>query len=413
MEVDQLRKLTDAHLPPFFTGAEILSETDFPNRIRLKLVAIKDPCTFAFKLKATDQERILVRRNHPFQQKGQLGISEKQVIEAFLICLAEIESALGQPFAEDLFTVFHRRVIARAVGGADLQSHVPEVLDHFSALASRSYEGERARAAVGFVPADTSTGVSYSEARKKDFSIVLSNGFDTLLKLNGNGMIVGHEAINPPGSKCRFAPYRMARIASWATDGRFAIVLNQQGDILILKDGQLVFTRRSGSWYSLSTEAFLRQLRRPQDMKVRSAILESALDVSFAKTGGCIGVILGDPKYRKHLSRVLTKVDDRVATGTTIKAKVMKTMTGKQKFQDLDRRLRQKLLSIDGATVLDREGRIIDVGAIVAIKDGSDAGGRKAAAIAVSKLGLGIKISQDGGVTVFQDGSAEPKMKLM
>jgi len=79
----------------------------------------------------------------------------------------------------------------------------------------------------------------------------------------------------------------------------------------------------------------------------------------------------------------------------------------------LDRRLRQELVAIDGATLIDHKGTILAVGAILKIAGGSTGGGRLAAAKALSKLGVGIKVSQDGGITGFHDGNAEPKFIVM
>ena len=67
------------------------------------------------------------------------------------------------------------------------------------------------------------------------------------------------------------------------------------------------------------------------------------------------------------------------------------------RFQNLDRRLRQELLALDGAMVLDH---LVHSSrrAIVSVPAGSEGGGRTAAAKKGSSLGLAIKISEDGGI---------------
>jgi hypothetical protein len=84
-------------------------------------------------------------------------------------------------------------------------------------------------------------------------------------------------------------------------------------------------------------------------------------------------------------------------TRTKLLARVVK-----KAFQHLDRRLRQELLSLDGATVLTRKGEVLTAGAIVRVPGGSTGGGRRAAAIQLGKLGLAIKISADGPITGFR-----------
>ena len=68
---------------------------------------------------------------------------------------------------------------------------------------------------------------------------------------------------------------------------------------------------------------------------------------------------------------------------------------------------------IDGATLLNREGGVISFGAIISIKIEKDlngepestitGGGRTAASKQLSKYGIGIKISEDGKISVFKN----------
>lgn len=53
--------------------------------------------------------------------------------------------------------------------------------------------------------------------------------------------------------------------------------------------------------------------------------------------------------------------------------------------------------------VLDYKGNIVAAGAIISVSAGSEGGGRTAAAKKGSHLGLGIKISEDGGISVYKD----------
>jgi hypothetical protein len=67
-------------------------------------------------------------------------------------------------------------------------------------------------------------------------------------------------------------------------------------------------------------------------------------------------------------------------------------------FLDLGRRQRLELLSMDGATILQQDGRIVTAGAILQVPGGSAGGGRLAAAQAIAQYGVGIKVSQDGPI---------------
>ncbi len=189
-------------------------------------------------------------------------------------------------------------------------------------------------------------------------------------------------------------------MAEWAREGKVALVLNRLGEILILKDGKLLFARRSGRWHFLTHEWISAQMGGPQNLELRQAVYESCLDASFARTGACIGLITST-----HAARVKTlvpKAEDHLNPAVSVKAKAIAKMIKGEPFQRLDRRLRQELLAIDGATVLSNDGRILAVGAILRIDGGSTGGGRLAAARALAELGVGIKVSQDGGIQGFR-----------
>jgi hypothetical protein len=110
---------------------------------------------------------------------------------------------------------------------------------------------------------------------------------------------------------------------------------------------------------------------------------------------------------------VVVNEDDYVKEEKSVKSRTIARMIEKKKFHQLDRRLRQELVAIDGATVLSHESEVLAVGSILKITEGSESGGRLAAAKALGDLGLGIKISQDGGIVGFRPGREEPAFQIM
>ena len=84
------------------------------------------------------------------------------------------------------------------------------------------------------------------------------------------------------------------------------------------------------------------------------------------------------------------------------KTATLKKLIAGRKFQELDRKFRQELIAIDGAVIVDYDGKILAVGAIVKIEAGSSGGGRLAAAKTLSNYGISIKISNDGVMTGFK-----------
>ena len=65
------------------------------------------------------------------------------------------------------------------------------------------------------------------------------------------------------------------------------------------------------------------------------------------------------------------------------------------------------------SALLDHHGTVLAVGAILKIEGGSRGGGRLAAAQAAGKLGLGITVSQDGGILGFRDTRSKPEFAVM
>jgi len=93
---------------------------------------------------------------------------------------------------------------------------------------------------------------------------------------------------------------------------------------------------------------------------------------------------------------------DLLSSSASAKAPLLRHLIG-QRFADIPRPIREELAALDGATVLDRAGTVLAAGAIVRVPGGSEGGGRLAAAKALSRLGLAVKISADGGISAFTD----------
>lgn len=91
---------------------------------------------------------------------------------------------------------------------------------------------------------------------------------------------------------------------------------------------------------------------------------------------------------------------------------LIKILSGK-KFHELDRRLRADLLGIDGATVIDHDGKILCIGAIIEIEAGSSGGGRLAAAKTLGRYGVSMKVSMDSTITGFGYDAKKGRVKTL
>jgi DNA integrity scanning protein DisA with diadenylate cyclase activity len=74
--------------------------------------------------------------------------------------------------------------------------------------------------------------------------------------------------------------------------------------------------------------------------------------------------------------------------------------------EDLDEETLSRLAGLDGATIVDRDARLLAYGAIVASFDCQSEGARTAAAATLSEAADAVlMVSQDGDITVFHRGA--------
>lgn len=389
MTIAELRAALEAYLSPLLSA--IVQPETVPCSPKCNSVAALEPCKIAIRAKDDDLERIVLFRQPGFTPE------ELELAKDFVEELFAIHDATAEAYRAEMLTFLSSRAIARHLGGLEA---VTSILRQFDLWSARTYEGGAITSSIGIDPAAIGKGINLEEIFPHDFSAVISNGFDTLLVVNSDGQISGAGQLdgNQPGLD--FAPYRLSGIADWSTNGKIALVLNRLGEQLIFRNQKLVFAKRRGAWQYYAHEMYIRQLQPPQDRELREAIYQSCLDISFSRTGGCILVIRSGSLDQAN--QMISSTDLLNGGAPSIKAKVLRAMVSTE-FQKLDRRLRQELLALDGATVLDHKGNIVAVGAIISLPAGSEKGGRTAAAKKGSELGLGIKISQDGAISVFKE----------
>jgi len=379
-------------------------------------VALLDPLSIAFKAERTDNYRLVLRRSQPFASTKNAVIPEIRVVRAFIAVLASMVNYIQSDLKDDLLSTFSRRIVAKALsenneGGRIILAGIDQMIR----WADRTYEGSPISAAIGFrYKEQDENSPTLTQICKEDFGAVISNGLDTLLEFDFSGRFISHTQLPAIVNGTTYYPYRQSSIAGWTSEDshgrRVALSLNRRREILVFRDGQLLFVRRSGQWHFLTHEPIILQMGTPQDKTIRRAVYETCLDASFARTGACIGIV--SRQYLHKLGQVL-KDDDDIRIGDSIRIRTIRKITNGQFFHSLDRRLRQELAGIDGATIISNEGELLTVGAILTIRGGSTSGGRLAAAKAISKCGLGIKVSQDGGILGFRLGQDEPAFQLM
>ena len=444
------------HLLPLFSGAELVPGTS-PSPPQRPAVAERGRQSIEIKPTQATSWCLTITRDQPFARTASGQVSEKQLAKAFVAQLAAMpEGFEAGPFAADLMARLPRRLVVDTLCPADVdRAAVLEAIDQLQVWANRSYEGQPIVAAVGFTPepaagpavgpergpgsapeelplldeaseGDTAAddpgdvvsspaalpAVQLQEAWAEDFGAVLTNSFDTMLVSDYSGQLLAYAAMASPAQPPPLAPVRLGAVAQWSAEhpDRLALVLNRANELLVLRHGALVFAHRAGRWFFLAPEAIVQQMGGPRDLELKRAVYASCLDASFAGTGACIGILNADATAR--LKEIAPEPADHLLPQrpgkapplpqSSAKVRLLQRAIDGRPFQALDRRLRQEILAIDGATILDHTGQLLAAGAILKVPGGSTGGGRRAAAVALAAFGVGLKVSADGGIEGFR-----------
>lgn len=393
MDEGGFRSLLTDHMLPMLAGTKLGKTTT--SSLRHELVAYENPCVLLMKPLTDSNYRVRLLRSQAFTGE------EKRLVGLFVKELSEIADQTNEPHFPDLMNAIPRRVISTLLPLENGRATLDQAIREFEALASQTYEGHPVVMALGMTASVGHGPIKLEELLREDFSRVISNGFDSMYKCGSDGRVFNVTYLPHPTS-IEFAPYRLGSIASWCRKNRVAIVLNRSGEVLLFKDEKLQFAKRRGAWRYYPHDSVVKRLG-VGNSSLRRAVYESCLDVSFARTGGCISVL--STTSRSELTKVFADQDILKDAALTRTRLLSRTVNGKP-FQHLDRRFRQELISMDGATALTRTGEVVTSGAIVKVPSGSTGGGRRAAALQLSRLGLAIKISADGPISGFRNRSA-------
>jgi hypothetical protein len=279
---------------------------------------------------------------------------------------------------------------------------ITELIILIDSFASQTYEGRRLSLSISINPSSKDGKILFSEYFSHDFSKVLGYSLETIIDFDSMGNFLNYSE-NIIKDKDVYSPYFYSSIASQSKN-KLIISLNYNGDILLFNKGQLLFSKRRGFWKFYHFDAILKQVsfgNKHFDESIRKEIILSCLDISFAKSGGCIAFI--NKKDKNKVITIISK-DDIIQDETSIKTKAVKRFLNGMKFQNISRLQRKELIGIDGATIIDDEGNIIAVGAIIKLNERShNGGGRTASAKELAKYGTSFKISNDGPIIAYDN----------
>ena len=407
MNKDILQRIMDTHIADLFPTATV---TSGPGNDKQRKYAVFSRGHTQIRIKVTDGESFFISRAQPFTNQ------ELKIIHD-IIQISDEYSDLDTDTQIYLNAGSLSRMAARSLVDVDsdssFETFLSLVIDTLEKWSAQTYEGTRISTSFGIDSSNTLSGNEFDDFIKEDFSKVLSNGYDTIIEFSQHGALLGYIGLNEFSDPKR-APYRYASFASYTSGNKkYAFILNLNGEIIVFREGELFFAKRRGEWRLFAHDSVLTQLAfgsKKVNPIIQEAIYVSALDVSFARCGGCLGVVQ-KRDFTKLLKDNIIKTDDWLASGSSTKTKALRKFISNNKFHALDRRVRQEILGIDGATVIDHEGNVLAAGAILNIsqEDTLSVGGgaRLAATKALRKYGYSLKISADGEIRAFGKSNKE------
>lgn len=453
MVKEEFRRVTEKLILPLFTGSFISGEEI--STPRDSEVAFGEKNSILIKPIKQADYRLVINRIQPFKS-GEISLLKSIIRQFEEISTIEIGD-------ENYISLLQSHAIEKSIcetlaEDAGATTTLLGIIAEIEKWASRTYEGRKV--SFGIIinqMQDLSTELSkinYVDIMSQDFFALLSDGIHSYVEFGKNGNLLGYVQLSKIKMATTVAPYDFELVARYCNDKKIGLVLTHEGDILVFKNRQLMFAKRRGVWNVYSHEEVIQLLsgrRENYSLKeIRRSIYLTALDSSFVYNGGCLVYldkgqaenalmhinehdILNEKYYEMKKSleiqyaSKLYNLQNLAAVEALYsqpyetflmnekcnKAMAIRKIISNRPFHQLHRRLRQELVSMDGATIVDFDGTIIAVGAILKIEAGSVGGGRLAAAMTLAKYGISIKISQDGTMQGFYNDRKTGRAKVL
>jgi hypothetical protein len=197
------------------------------------------------------------------------------------------------------------------------------------------------------------------------------------------------------------------------TNGNVCAVLSPSREIKIFAEGAEIFAFRGAAWHLLDLQAKYRLWADAVgDDALAMRLFQTALDLADAREGALFLVAREPEAAVTSLVVPADRLDVPISEvpGMQPSRRDLLHLLEGRSVTDLDPSVLAALASLDGATVLDRGSRLLAAGAILRhapVEDigsgGVVEGARSTAALAASRFGPVLKVSEDGIITFYDD----------
>ncbi|MCU1258431.1 MAG: hypothetical protein JWO80_1316, partial [Bryobacterales bacterium] len=190
--------------------------------------------------------------------------------------------------------------------------------------------------------------------------------------------------------------------------GHVCLVLTPNGEIKIFSEGVEVFRFLDGRWRITDSAAKYKIWEEALgDKRLADRLFRVAVNLAEERRGGLFLVL----RDKADANRLVLPDDFLGASGEPGpkkgKGQLHYLLRG-AKVLELPPAVLETVARIDGAIVLDRESNVLTFGAILQASSagiGAAEGGRTTAALAASRYGEVLKVSEDGLVAFYRDGA--------
>jgi hypothetical protein len=272
----------------------------------------------------------------------------------------------------------------------------------------------------GRLPSATAPSYSKQLTAVKSFHR-LADGVNTVFMANSEGRLLDVVDVDRWATQaCRQHTLQVpcakvfeAHARATLPAGHVCAVLSPSREIKIFAEGAEIFAFRGAAWHLLDLQAKFRLWAEAVgDDGLAMRLFQTALDLADAREGALFLVAREPEEAVSQLVARADRLDVPIAdvpghSGGPSRRDLLHLLEGRS-VTDLDPTLLAALASLDGATVVDRRSRLLAAGAILrhpAVEDihagGIVEGARTTAALAASRFGPVLKVSEDGIITFF------------
>src|SRR3989449_2427925 len=196
--------------------------------------------------------------------------------------------------------------------------------------------------------------------------------------------------------------------------GHICLILTSTGEMKIFADGVQTFRFLDGRWRITDAVEKYRLWKEGLDnSKLAEMLFVTALNLAEDRRGALL-VVLDDPETASHLisqSDLLASTPGQDQGRAPASKDQFHYLLRDKRILNLPTTILETIARIDGALILDNDSNLLAFGAILHYADLADLhpenieGGRASAAIAASRFGRALKISEDGLISFYQNGN--------